>query len=264
MEFAEINCQKIQTRQWTIPSETFDLIVIGNRAQTDTIQSQMNLFVGNLVAALAILFGTYLAHRELKKPKSRSKRFARNGMILIWIIASLQVVILILNSIEAANNDREMTALRDDVKGVIDGGKSFAVVLVGGGGDATNLLGLSIKNEGDYPLRQVRVAVTDETMRIRGGRTNATMLASSRSVGDYHLGDIPAKGLTPLPSLQLDPGATNFVRFDINALNGFSWEIVRFFQRSNEWNMALVYRFRKVGTEVMIEPPSFKNALMVY
>ena len=221
----------------------------------------------------------YLWERFFKDAK-KTKRYAYVKTFVacfLLIVVWLQALIQNHKDVKA---DRDMDYFKDQlklantsltnatltIKGLNDGGGSYAEPTFGFGA-GSNTLSVSVGVAGEYPLHSVNLKVLNETKHIRAEITNAPIIPPSETVFERYLGDLSQHWwniLPPLCSTELDPNITNYVRVDINAVNGFSWQIYDVAKVSNGWSINLHYRYRRIQDVVTIEPTNFGNALMVY
>jgi len=125
--------------------------------------------------------------------------------------------------------------------------------------DETNALRFTLWSEGEYPLRDLFVKITDETLRINQRKPD-TALPPGKTVFERFLGNFPAKGVAELCNVKLDPAITNYVRIDLQALNGSYWEIFDIFKTNESWALKVHYRWKQIaGQKVQIDPPEMRG-----
>jgi hypothetical protein len=224
-----------------------------------------------LVSIAATLLGARLLHMKWFKPSRTSAKYKRRVALIIYFVALLQGAYLVWthwrNSRQEVNNNQlktELKVLRTEIKGMLDGGASYAEFGFMPSMAKTNSLDVVMTVRGQYPLRNLGVKIINETKRINTGLAKSGEVAPSEPLLERFWGDIAVNGMTELPSITLDPEATNHFRFDVSAMNGFSWEIFDFWKITNNWGIRLAYRHRRVGDKLTIEPTNFAHALLVY
>jgi hypothetical protein len=236
------------------------------------------LFLALTFTAVVVLdyFWDSVAHR-LSDDK-RTFRLKRTVGIILLVSGWFQVI---LQYHKEVASDRDITFLKQQlslantsltnameaVRGMSDGGTTWAVPSLGVS-DETNCMTLYLSPQGEFPLRSVSVNVINETKRIEAGISHATTIPPSEPVYQRFIGDIPRGGFSLGPricDIKLDPAITNHYRFEINAMNGFSWEIVNIWKVTNGWQTELHYRFRRLAGQLgTVEPSRWKNAILVY
>jgi len=208
--------------------------------------SEMFKSVGiGLAAAIGLGISVYTGIFDAKREKLEAQKIA-----LDYEVAKLR---------DAKNEEQEK--LDKLVQGLSDGGDSYLQVAFAAG--QPNIMDVSLVQAGKYPLRSVNVKITDESKRFNSQELKIEDRPRGEFKFEQKLGDIGVKSVTTIAGLKLTPGITNYFRFDIDALNGFSWEIVQFKPETNQWITKLIYRMRKIQEKISIEPPNF-HGLLVY
>ena len=153
------------------------------------------------------------------------------------------------------------------IKGMNDGGDAYPEPAFGFS-EGTNLLSVYVNVHGNYPLRSVSAKVLNETKHLEFSLTNHTDAPpKSETVCERFVGDISQHWWNMGPHLcnvPLDPSRTNYIRIDLNAVNGFSWQIYKFSQVSNGWYVDLHYRLRRIQEKVSIDPTNWGHAILAY
>lgn len=244
----------------------------------------MNAFLLALTFTIAVALD-YLWERfenrlDNEKKAHRMKTIAVICLLVFaWIQAGLQFkrdresdkdMNYLKAQLAAANIS--LTNSTETVKGMATGGDSYPEIRFSAPhNNESNTLTINVKSNGDYPLRNLGVRIQNETQKIIMGDKDglSSNLPSGKVVFDRQLGDQPIGAIGDLCNIKFDPAVTNWYRFDFHAMNGFSWELIKFYQVSetngwNGWIGQLHYRFRKFGGPTVIEPTNWGNALMVY
>jgi hypothetical protein len=162
---------------------------------------------------------------------------------------------------QLSNANISLTNSTDVIRGMTVGGNSTAEFSITQN-EQTNVLDV-IMQTGDYPLRSLYVKVKDETKRINRDRSSTNPPPQDIVCFERHLGDFPAKTFHSLCSIRLDPNVTNYIRFDVSALNGSYWQICTVTKSNENWLIQLRYRWSEVGGKLKIDPPSARGAVMV-
>ena len=227
------------------------------------------------IVVLDYFWDSVAARLSDEKRTFRLKRTV--GIILLlfgWFQAAIQYrkeadsnrdVIFLKQQLSLANTS--LTNAMETVRGMSDGGTTWVVPTLGPS-EESNCLRLYLAPQGEFPLRSVSVKVLNETKRIEAGLSRATAIPQSEPVHEGFIGDIP-RGEFSMPSsicdIKLDPTITNHYRFEIHALNGFSWEIINIWKVTNGWQSELHYRFRRLaGQAGTVEPSRWEGKLLVY
>jgi hypothetical protein len=213
---------------------------------------------------------------RFKNPKShkRIKESIVGFLLLIgWILAGIQ-----FNKDKQSDTDTEyvksqltlanvsLTNATLTIKGMNDGGDSYAEPTIGYA-DATNSLTVGLSVNGEYPLRNVSVSVLNETKRILGDQANPRFMAPSETVFERYLGDLSFHWWNhwgALCNVKLDPTVTNYVRVNINTMNGFSWQIYEISKDTNHWGIRLHYQYRRVQEKLTIYPTNMSDKILMY
>jgi hypothetical protein len=227
-----------------------------------------------IAAVLDYLWENFV--KETKDPK-RAAQFKTAVVISLLVIVWWQAGVqhyrdvqsdqdtdFLKNQLVLANESLTNTTLT--IKGMNDGGDSYAEPTFGFS-EGTNLLSVYLPVHGQYFLRSVSVTVLNETKRIEADIAHATNVPPSEKIVERFLGDLsPHWWNMPvsLCTIPLDPSITNHVRVDINAMNGFSWQIYDFSQVTNGWSVKLHWLYRRVGDKLEQEPPEWRGKIMVY
>jgi hypothetical protein len=147
------------------------------------------------------------------------------------------------------------------VKGLTTGGDYLPEIYFGL--SETNAVSLTLMSKSDYPLRHLYVKVTDKTGQADYVRTNAPP-PPPKVLFERFLGDFPGDGWIGVGTVELKPAGTNYVRVDIEALNGTCWEIFYITQANKTFAVQLYYRWRQLsGHKAEIDPPSMRGVLVV-
>lgn len=213
--------------------------------------------------------------------EKRAFRLKRTIGILLLIVGWAQVVVQVRKEADSDKNiaflkgqlgmaNISLTNAMEAVKGMSDGGTTWAVPSMGISEADSNVVNFSLWPKGDYPMRSVSVKITDETKRIEYeiAHPNDTNIPPSEPIKEKFIGDIPRGSWSIGPdicSIKLNPAITNHIRFDIQAMNGFSWEIHDIWKVKNGWQVNLHYRYRRLSGQLgTTEPEKFKGAIMAY
>lgn len=127
----------------------------------------------------------------------------------------------------------------------------------------TNVLSLYMESSGEYPLRMLKVMVKDKTKRINGDPGRPNVKLDAVEIYDRFLGDFPPKSECKLCDVRLDPAVTNYLRFDVSAMNGSYWQILAVSKTNDAWKIWLHYRWSRFGGKLQIDPPSKRNGMMI-
>jgi hypothetical protein len=163
---------------------------------------------------------------------------------------------------QLANANRSLTNSTDVVRGLTTGGNSTADFSFSQNIDDTNALDFELQT-GEFPLRSLYVKITDETKRVNRDRSSSNSPPKDTVVFERYFGDFPAKAFQNTCSIRLDPAVTNYVRFDVSALNGSYWQILAIAKTNAYWLVRLRYRWSQVGGKLQIDPPSERGSIMV-
>jgi hypothetical protein len=238
----------------------------------------MNAFLVAIILTVAAVLD-YLWERFFKGKREQQRAIK----FKTWIVAFLLVIVWLQAGVQCRRDiksDEDMDYLKGQlalanlsltnttltIKGMNDGGDSYAqpAFLFSEG---TNTLSVNLFVNGQYFLRSVSVKVLNETKRIQADIAHASVVPQSETIADRFLGDVCSHWWNShvyLCNIQLDPSITNYIRVDINAMNGFSWQIYEFWQITNAWRFKLHYQYRRVGEKLDIEPPEWRDKTMIY
>lgn len=226
-----------------------------------------------LVTLMALLDYCWPHVEDLLKQNNRAKKvkliIVGGLLVFAWVQAAVQFHrdtqsdrdMNFLKE-QLANANRSLTNSTDVIRGMTTGGNSTAEFTVGPNikGD-TNVLDIMMQT-GEFPLRALHVKITDETKRINRDRSSTNPPPNDTTVFERYFGDFPAKVFQEMCSVRLDPTVNNYVRFDVSALNGSYWQILKIQKIKENWAVSLHYRMSNVGGKVQIDPPSMKDVLM--
>ena len=233
------------------------------------------LFLALILTGVVIL--VYVWEYLPSKFKNHTKLKALVVVVLLvfgWIQAGIQYH-------KDSQSDRDMdyfkhqlalanvslTNATQTIKGISDGGDAYAEPWFGFP-EGTNLLAVSLHVQGDYIVRSVSAKVLNETKHMEFALTNSTAAPPpSETLFDRYVGDLPHhwwNGGLSLCNVPLDPSRTNYVRVDINAINGFSWQIYALSKATNGWCVRLHYRYHRVQENLTVYPTNWAGKIMVY
>lgn len=148
------------------------------------------------------------------------------------------------------------------VKGLTTGGDYLPDVSFSQGLE-TNTIRFTLMSQSEYPLRDLYVKVTDKTDQAYHSNTNVPSVPA-KVVFERFFGDYPASGWADVGTATLKPYGTNFIRIDINALNGTCWEIFHITKTNENWAVRLFYRWKQLsGHKPEIDPPAMHGILVV-
>ena len=193
--------------------------------------------------------------------------------------ATIVVILPIIGWVQAGvqyhnerRTDKDMGDLRTQLRlanaslgGINDGGDTYAEPLFS---YRTNLLAIRLIVNGKYQLRNVSVKVFNETTLAEFVLTNPnTQRPRPELITDKLLGDISphwSNNTRDVCETTLDPSKANYIRVDVLAANGFSWQIYRLQKLTNKWNAELRYLNRWAGDKLSFYPTKPPENLIVF
>lgn len=159
-------------------------------------------------------------------------------------------------------------AIKKEIRGMAEGGDAYAEINYFMPDVDSSTLGMIMFLHGEYPLRQVRVKVVNESKRINAEKAQSRNISPSEIpseiVLERFIGDITTSNFVELGSIQLNPSITNFFRLDIGALNGSSWELVSVHKNTNTWAIKDEYYYRKTGDKTIVLPKNLGGMIYTY
>jgi hypothetical protein len=233
-----------------------------------------------IVSAIIFTFGWILDHFLQTKDNvvdgvGNSKRIriilVITVLVLAWVLALVQFKMEETTDKQMAYLTNQVTlahiALTNStatVKGLSIGGDSRAEVGWFPSADQ-NSLDFVMITKGDYPLRSLGIKITDETKRIHtdfGTATNQT--PEGETVFQRFFGDVSTRTSADLCTIRFDPSITNYLRFDVGALNGSYWQILGFLKTNDLWAGRLYYKWGRFGDKVEVDPPEMRGKFLIY
>jgi hypothetical protein len=238
----------------------------------------MNAFLVAIILTVAAVLGYLWEYFfQGKREQRRAIKFKTYIVVFLLVIVWLQAGVQCRRDIKS---DADMDYLKGQlalanvsltnatltIKGMNDGGDSYGQPTFGFS-EGTNTLSVYLAVNGQFFLRSVSIKVLNETKRIQADIAHASNVPPSETVADRFLGDVSSHWWNMpvnLCNIQLDPTITNYIRVDVNAMNGFSWQIYEISQITNTWRFKLHYQYRRVGEKLDVEPPEWRDKIMVY
>jgi hypothetical protein len=213
---------------------------------------------------LVFVAGAY-AYLSFHKPKKVTQKYKFWGSTLIIVSVAVQILVLIASMNKSTRQQAEIDTLKSDVMGVALGGDAYPQIGFGPGNfddPQSDQLLVTVAVEGKYPVRQLKIHVTDLTVRMAEFRAKSTNVSRGNEILDHYFGDIPLRNLETLGKVTLREGITNYLMFDTTELNGFTKQVYSFVKVKDGWQCKTEYQYIRAGETLTIRPDKYKGMIV--